>query len=71
VKEFSYIPFRTRGGRDGIDGAYGKTRLDFFLVSMDVLGAVDTVTYEDRIGADFDHREVRMVIGKKKRMVRL
>jgi exonuclease III len=66
VKEYSYILFRTRGGHDGIDGAYGKTRLDFFLVSMEVLGAVDNVTYEDRIGADFDHKEVRMVIGKKK-----
>jgi exonuclease III len=66
VREYSYIPFRTRGGRDGVDGAYGKTRLDFFMISMEILGAVDNVIYEDRIGADFDHKEVKMVIGKKK-----
>jgi exonuclease III len=66
AREYSYIPFRSRGGRDGVNGDYGKTRLDFFLISTEILGAVDNVIYEDRIGSDFDHKEVKMVIGKKK-----
>jgi exonuclease III len=46
MREFSYIPFRDRG-RDGrADIVYGKTRLDFFLISPDVLGSVKSVTYE-------------------------
>jgi exonuclease III len=66
MKEYSYIPFRNRG-RDGrVDIVYGKTRLDFFLISPDVLGSVKSVTYEDRLGADFDHKEVRMGVGQRK-----
>ncbi len=66
TKEYSYIPFRNRG-RDGrVDIVYGKTRLDFFLISPDVLGSVKSVTYEDRLGADLDHKEVRMGVGQRK-----
>jgi hypothetical protein len=55
-KEISYIPFRqTRGGNVF---NYGKSRLDFFLVSPLFLDKISSVKYGDRLGADFDHKEV-------------
>ena len=60
-KEISYIPFRNIGGGGG---AYGKTRLDFFLVSEDFISIVRKVKYEDRLSFDFDHKYVSLFIGK-------
>jgi exonuclease III len=65
-KEVSYIPFRTRQG-GGIMGQveYSKTRLDFFMMSPELIDRVTRIVYEDRLGADFDHKGVNLVLGMK------
>jgi len=60
-KEVSFVSFR-RGG-DGIN--IGKSRLDFFLISTNLMNIINKVYYEERISSDFDHKEVVMYIGKK------
>ncbi len=45
---------------------YGTTRLDFYLISESVLGDTRLVVYEDRLGTDFDHKEVTLKLGKSK-----
>ena len=55
--EFSYIPFR--GGRVG-GVNYGKSRLDFFLISRALIDMVQTCRYEEREGQDFDHKMVSL-----------
>ena len=42
---------------------FGKSRLDFFLMDKTILGWVKNVWYEDRLGRDFDHKEVTMKLG--------
>jgi exonuclease III len=71
AKEMSYIPFRTRqvGNREA--SLVGKSRLDFFLLSPVLLDGVDAIRYEDRLGSDFDHREVSLKMGKKKQGIRV
>ena len=61
-RDVSYLPFRGdgRGGR-----TYGKSRLDFFLVSRDMIDVVKRVKYESKLGADFDHKMVILSLGKK------
>jgi exonuclease III len=59
-KEVSYILFRLRNNNN----RYGCSRLDFFLISPTILDRVNKVKYEDRIGADFDHREVVLQLGR-------
>ncbi len=69
-REISYLSYR--GVRDDIGGGrarngveyYGKTRLDFFLVDNTLMEYVKSVRYEDRLSADFDHKEVSLIIGK-------
>ena len=58
-KEISYIPFRNVGGGD----PYGKTRLDFFLISEDFIDQVKKVKYEERMSFDFDHKFVSLHLG--------
>jgi hypothetical protein len=43
---------------------YVSSRLDFFLISPAILDNICKVKYEDRIGADFDHKEVVIYIGR-------
>ncbi len=59
-REVSYIPFRLRNNNT----RYGCSRLDFFLISPTLLDRVNKVKYEDRIGADFDHKEVVLHLGR-------
>jgi exonuclease III len=69
-REISYLSYR--GIRDDIGGGgartgveyYGKTRLDFFLIDNSLLEYVKNVRYEDRLSADFDHKEVLLTIGE-------
>jgi hypothetical protein len=42
---------------------FSKTRLDFFLVSPEILDWISSVKYEDRLGSDFDHKEVVLKLG--------
>jgi hypothetical protein len=44
---------------------YVHNRLDFFLTSPNVIESIKKVVYEDRLGADVDHKEVIMHFGKK------
>ena len=55
--EYSYTSFRRNDN-------FGKNRLDFFLVSSSVMGEVKNVIYEDRIGRDFDHKGVTLILGR-------
>jgi exonuclease III len=62
--EVSHIPFRSvRDERGGFQ--YVRNRLDFFLSSPAFVENISKVVYEDRLGADFDHKEVVLHLGKK------
>ncbi len=65
------MAFGNEAGNGGMGGirAYAKNRLDFFMVSPEVLGAVKDVVYEDRLGVDFDHKEVSLNIGGSKKVM--
>ena len=43
---------------------YSKARLDFILLSVGLLDKVNVIKYEDRLGRDFDHKEVLLKIGR-------
>jgi hypothetical protein len=63
-REISYLSYRAMvGGGGGQD--ITKSRLDFFLVSTELLGIIRSVVYEDRLSMDFDHKEVTLTIGMK------
>jgi exonuclease III len=65
--ETSYIPFRDRVVRGPNLGVQvNRTRLDFYMCSPNLLDRITGIRYEDRLGADFDHKEVTMKIGKTK-----
>jgi hypothetical protein len=71
-REVSYVPFRARR-LNRVNGqieayTYGKSRLDFYLVDNTLLNYILEVKYEDRLGRDFDHKEVTLQIGKKIRV---
>jgi hypothetical protein len=63
-QEISHIPFRSVRNDRG-EFRYVHNRLDFFLTSQNVVGNIEKVKYEDRLGADFDHKEVVMYLGKR------
>jgi exonuclease III len=65
TREFLYIQFRGQNVGNREAPRISKSRLDFFLISPDILDMVNKVKYEDRIGSDFDHKEVTLEIGKK------
>jgi exonuclease III len=66
VQEISYIPFRSKYKVGDTDNKiYSRTRLDFFLVTPGLLDGISSVKYEDRLGADFDHKGVTLKMGKK------
>ena len=43
---------------------YSKARLDFILISVGLLDKVNVIKYEDRLGRDFDQKEVLLKIGR-------
>jgi exonuclease III len=61
-QEVSYIPFRTKQGPNVCQ--YTKSRLDFFLISESMVGDIQRIGYKDRLGADFDHKEITLIMGK-------
>jgi hypothetical protein len=67
----SYIPFRQRNVGVNEMARYGCTRLDFFLISPELLDSVNNISYEDRLGSDFDHKEVVLKLGRKKSGARI
>jgi hypothetical protein len=62
-QEASHIPFRSDMDRIGVRN-YVHNRLDFFLVSPELLDLIGKVRYEDRLSADFDHKEVVLTMGR-------
>jgi hypothetical protein len=44
---------------------YSRTRLDFYMISPELIDRVTRIRYEDRLGADFDHKGVNLVLGRK------
>jgi hypothetical protein len=65
-RETSYIPFRTRQGGDNlVQLEYSRTRLDFYMMSPDLIDRVTKIVYDDPLGADFDHKGVNLVLGRK------
>ncbi len=67
----SYIPFRQRNVGANDMARYGCTRLDFFLISPELLDSINSISYEDRLGSDFDHKEVVLKLGRKKSGARI
>jgi predicted transcriptional regulator len=63
-RETSYIPFRM-DRRTGGGVKYGKTRLDFFLISPEFMEVINKVKYEGRLSSDFDHKEATLYLGKR------
>jgi len=72
-REISYVSYRARDNGLGRNDANNitKTRLDFFLVSNDILEITKSVCYEERLSFDFDHKEVSITLGKKSQMGRI
>jgi exonuclease III len=58
----SYIPFRTRRrvGNGWVTENYGKSRLDFYIISEELEQEVESVFYGDRLSRDFDHLEAKL-----------
>ena len=69
------MPFRQRVVRNRLNDVeilgsqYSRARLDFFLISVGLLELVSYVKYEDRLGRDFDHKEVYTKLGGGKNVV--
>ena len=59
--EFSFTSFRR------VDNI-GKNRLDFFLISRELITLVKKVVYEDRLGRYFDHKEVTLSLGHQNKV---
>ncbi len=69
AQTMSYIPFRTRRrvGNAWVTENYGKSRLDFYIISESLFGEVDSVFYGDRLSRDFDHVEAVLRLGKRRK----
>ncbi len=69
AQTMSYIPFRTRRRVNGEweYTNYGKSRLDFFIISESLYKDVLSVYYGDRLSRDFDHVEAVLRIGKNRK----
>ncbi len=69
ANEMSFIPFRTRRrvGDRWENMNFGKSRLDFFIMSESLYDGVRSVFYGNRLSRDFDHREAVLHIGKNKK----
>ncbi len=70
TREISYVSYRgvagvLAGRGDAGINTFGKTRLDFYLISLSILGTVQSVRYADRLSGDFDHKEVLLNICRK------
>ncbi len=65
----SYVPFRTRKrvNNTWVENEYGKSRLDFYLISESLYGNVESVFYGERISRDMDHLENILLMGKRPR----
>jgi hypothetical protein len=68
-RSMSYVPFRSRKRVNNVwvEQNYGKSRLDFFLISETIYGEVDSIFYGDRLSRDMDHLEVVLRLGKRPR----
>jgi hypothetical protein len=69
AQTMSYIPFRTRRrvGDAWVYENYGKSRLDFYIISEGLFGEVESVFYGDRLSRDFDHLEAVLRLGKRRK----
>jgi hypothetical protein len=65
----SYVPFRTRKrvNNTWVENEYGKSRLDFYLISESLYGNMELVFYGERISRDMDHLENILLMGKRPR----
>jgi exonuclease III len=68
-RSMSYVPFRTRKKVNNawVENNYGKSRLDFYLISNSLFNSVDSIFYGDRISRDMDHLEAVLRLGKSTR----
>jgi hypothetical protein len=68
AQTMSYIPFRTRRrvGDAWVAENYGKSRLDFYIISEELMNEVESVFYGDRLSRDFDHLEAVLRLGKRR-----
>ena len=63
----SYVPFRTkkRVNNRWVETNFGKSRLDFYLISSNMFNDIDSVFYGERITRDLDHLEAVIRLGKQ------
>jgi len=66
----SYVPFRTRKRVNNVwvENGYGKSRLDFYLMSDSLFENMESVFYGERISRDMDHLENILLMGRKPRV---
>jgi exonuclease III len=66
----SYVPFRTRKRVNNVwvENEYGKSRLDFYLISNSLYEKMESVFYGERISRDMDHLENVLLMGKRTRI---
>jgi exonuclease III len=69
AQTMSYIPFRTRRrvGDGWVTENYGKSRLDFYIISEELEQEVESVFYGDRLSRDFDHLEAVLKLGRRRK----
>ncbi len=65
----SYIPFSTRRrvGNGWVTENYGKSRLDFYIISEELEQEVESVFYGVRLSRDFDHLEAVLKLGRRRK----
>ena len=65
----SFISFRKKKRVENVwvDHNYGKSRLDFYIVSNNVYESTESVFYGEKLNRSFDHKEVVLRIGKKRK----
>jgi hypothetical protein len=66
----SYVPFRTRKRVNNVwvENEYGKSRLDFYLMSESLFGNMESIFNRERISRDMDHLEHILLMGRKPRV---
>ena len=69
AQTMSFKPFRTRRrvGNEWETINYGRSRLDFFIISESLYEKVESVYYGEKLSREFDHVEAVLRIGRRSR----
>ena len=69
ARSMSYVPFRKRKRVNNVwvENDYGKSRLDFYLISNELYNEVNSIFYGERLSKDMDHLEVILKLGSSQK----